>query len=135
MLRIVIDTNVLISAVISNGKPRRLLKLAAQNHFLLIKSEDSMREFARVLRRPKFKITGGEARKAGQVLLGLGKTVKVTSSRRVVVADPNDDIFINTALDGNADYVVTGDVHLLDLAQYEGIEIVSVDSILRKLGF
>ncbi len=134
MLRIVIDTNALISSIISNGKPRQLLRLAAQKRFLLIKSEATMEEFARVLRRPKFKMTTREARKAEQAVVKLGRTVKVRSTRRVIEDDPDDDIFINAALDGRADYIVTGDMHLLELSHYGGIEIVTVDAILRKLG-
>jgi putative PIN family toxin of toxin-antitoxin system len=135
MLRIVLDTNVLVSAIISDGKPRHLLRLAARKRFLLILSDESIKEFVKVLRRPKFRMTDREVRKAEQVVVGLGRNVNVTSARRITKNDPDDDTFINTALDGSADYIVTGDIHLLELSCYRGIEIVSVDYILRKLGF
>jgi predicted nucleic acid-binding protein len=53
----------------------------------------------------------------------------------VIQEDPDDDIFLNTALDGKADYIVSGDPHLLDLSKYKGIKIVTVDDMLKKLGY
>lgn len=135
MLRIVLDTNVLVSAAIARGKPRELLGLAIQRRYLLIKSEGTVEEFARVLQEPKFSMTRKEVAKARNALIKTGKTVKVTSKRRVVQEDPDDDIFINTALDGNADYIVTGDPHLLNLSKYKGIEIVTVGDMLKKFGY
>jgi putative PIN family toxin of toxin-antitoxin system len=135
MLRIVLDTNVLISAVISEGKPRQLVRLASQKRFVLIKSEEIVKEYVKVLQREKFGMTGQEVVKAKNALLKTGKTVKVTSRRRVIREDPDDDIFLNAALDGNADYIVTGDPHLLNLASYKRTQIVTVDFMLKKLGY
>jgi predicted nucleic acid-binding protein len=44
-------------------------------------------------------------------------------------------LWINTALDGNADYIVSGDPHLLSLSNYKGIEIVTVNDMLKKFGY
>lgn len=132
MLRIVLDTNVLVSAVIAEGKPRDLLKLAIQRQFLLIKSREIIDEFAGVLQRPKFGMSRQQVIRAKNALTKTGKTIKVTSSRKVVKEDPDDDIFINAALDSNADYIVSGDSHLLNLATYKGIEIVTVDIMLTR---
>ena len=135
MLRIVLDTNILVSAIIAKGKPRDLLRLAIHRRYLLIKSRETIEEFVEVLQRPKFKITRNEVVKAKNVLVKTGKTIKLTSKRRVIKEDPDDDIFINTALDGNADYIVSGDPHLLGLSKYKGIEIVTVNDMLKKCGY
>ncbi len=135
MLRIVLDTNILVSAIIAEGKPRDLLKLAIQGRYLLINSKETIDEFAEVLQRPKFKMTRNEVVKARNVFLRTGKTIKLTSKRRVVKQDPDDDIFMNTALDGKADYIVSGDPHLLALSKYKGIGIVTVDGMLKKFGY
>jgi putative PIN family toxin of toxin-antitoxin system len=134
MLRIVLDTNVLVSATISEGKPRDLLSLARRGEFLLIISEQIVEEFVGVLQRPKFKTTKKEVQEAGNALVKTGRIIKVTSTRKAV-EDSDDDIFINTALDGNADYIVSGDPHLLKLEKYKGIEIVTVDFMLKKFGY
>jgi putative PIN family toxin of toxin-antitoxin system len=134
LLRIVLDTNILVSAVIAKGKPRDLLRLAIQRRYLLVASSETIEEFVQVLQRPKFKMSRNEVVKAKNVLVKTGKTVNVTSKRRVIQEDPDDDIFLNTALDGKADYIVSGDPHLLDLSKYKGIKIVTVDDMLKKLG-
>lgn len=135
MLRIVLDTNILVSAIIAEGRPRELLILAIQKRFTLIKSEETIEEFVRVLQKPKFRMTKSEVTKARNALIGTGKTIKVTSKRRIVKEDPDDNIFINAALDGNADYIVSGDPHLLGLGKYKGIEIVTVNDMLKKFGY
>lgn len=135
MLRIVLDTNILVSATISEGKPRDLLRLAIQRRYLLIKSTGTIEEFVEVLQRPEFRMTGKEVVKAKNALVKTGKTIKVTSKRKIVREDPDDDIFINTALDGNADYLVSGDPRLLGLSNYKGIEIVTVNDMLKKFGY
>lgn len=135
MLRIVLDTNILVSAIIAEGRPRDLLRLAIQRRYLLIKSKETVEEFVQVLQRPKFKMSRNEVTKAEYVLSKTGKTIKVTSNRKVVDEDPRDDIFINTALDGNADYIVSGDPHLLGLLKYKGIEILMVRDMLKKFSY
>ena len=134
MLRIVLDTNVLVSATIGKGKPRDLLMLARRRQFLLIISEQIVEEFSEILQRPGFKTTRREIREAEDALVKIGKMIKVTSKRKVVEEDPDDDVFINAALDGNADYIVSGDYHLLNLAGYKGVKIASVADMLKKLG-
>ena len=97
MLRIVLDTNVLVSAIIAEGKPRDLLSLAIQKQYLLITSTPAIDEFTDVLRRPKFRMTKSEIMRAKSALMTTGKIVRVTSKRKLVKEDPDDDILINTA--------------------------------------
>jgi putative PIN family toxin of toxin-antitoxin system len=135
MLRVVLDTNVLVSATIAEGKSRKLLRLAIQRRYLLIKSKEAIEEFVEVLQRPKFRMTRNDVIKAKNALVKTGKTIKLTSKRRVIEEDPDDDIFINISLDGNADYIVSGDTHLLRLSNYKGIEIITVNDMLKKFGY
>ncbi|MEW6603056.1 MAG: putative toxin-antitoxin system toxin component, PIN family [Thermoproteota archaeon] len=78
MLRIVLDTNVLVSATISTGRARDLLRLAIQGQYLLINSKETIEEFVEVLQRPKFKMTRSEIAKTRNLLSKTGKTIKVT---------------------------------------------------------
>ena len=134
MLRIVLDTNVLVSAFVSGGKPEELLNLASHRRYVLLLSRESLRELTGALRYPKFTITNHEIANASQALMRTGKIIDVTSSRKIVPDDPDDNILINLALDGHADYIVTGDTHLLALERYKGIKIVGVDDMLKKTG-
>jgi putative PIN family toxin of toxin-antitoxin system len=60
MLRVVLDTNVIVTAVISDGKPRELFRKGIEGQFSIVTSDLMLKELARVLRRPKFKTSPGE---------------------------------------------------------------------------
>jgi len=92
-------------------------------------------DFAEVPQRPKFEKSKQEIIRERNALVKTGRTIKVTSKRKLVKEDHDDDIFINTALDGKTDYIVTGDPHLLNFSNYKGIEIVTVAGMLKKRGY
>ena len=62
MSRVVLDTNVLVSAVISQGKPRELFRMGISNVYIILTSDWMLRELVSVLRRPKFKTSEDEIR-------------------------------------------------------------------------
>jgi predicted nucleic acid-binding protein len=61
------------------------------------------------------------------------KKIKVRSTFKVIQDDHDDDIVINTAIDGKADYIVSGDSHLLSLGRFKGIRIMTVEDMLNEL--
>ena len=65
-----------------------------------------------------------------RILAGTADMVTVRSRFKVVKDDPSDDLFLNTAYDGGADYIVSGDRHLLSLREFKGIKILTVYQIL-----
>ena len=130
MLRAVLDTNVLVSAVISDGKPRLLLRKGIEKKFSLVTSDLILKELASVLRRPKFKTSGDEIQQIVLALIQSAEVVDVKSSFKVVKRDPNDDAVFNTAYDGKVDVIVTGDRDLLELESFKGVRVVSVSDAL-----
>lgn len=133
MLRVVLDTNVLVSAIISNGKPRELLRKGIANQFSIVTSDLILEELATVLRRPKFKTSEDEIHRIILALIQSSEIASVTSRFEAVKEEPKDDIVINTAYDGHADFIVTGDRHLLELESFRGIKIFTVGSLLELL--
>jgi putative PIN family toxin of toxin-antitoxin system len=133
MLRVVLDTNVLVSAIISHGKPRRLFRKGIENQFLIITSDPMLKELARVLRRPKFKTSQSEIRRITRALLSSAEVVSVKTKLKIVREDPNDDMVVETAFDGQVDFIVTGDWHLLELQSFRGIKIITVEEALKIL--
>lgn len=133
MYRIVLDTNVLISAVIGNGKPRHLLKAILDGRCVLVTSDVILNEMAGVLSRPKFKMNGREVHDVMSALVFSSDVRRVKSRFRIVREDPDDDAIINTAYDGQADYIVSGDDDLLKIRVFEGIRIISVAEMLNLL--
>ena len=118
MLRVVLDTNVLVSATISNGKPRELLRKGLSNEISIVTSDLILKELVTVLRRPKFKTSEDEIHSIILALIWSSKVVSVKSKFKVIREDTKDDILINTAYDGDVDVIVTGDKHLLQFENF-----------------
>lgn len=89
-------------------------------------------DLVKVLRRKKFEkyVTSTDIQLFSNDLQMTGKLVPVKSTFRVVAEDPDDDIIIRTAFDAKADYIVSGDRHLLALKEFKRIRIVTVDQML-----
>ncbi len=133
MLRAVLDTNVLVSAIISDGKSRELFKKGITNKYSIVISDLILKELATVLRRPKFKISEDEVNRTIFALIRTADVVSVKTKIKAVKEDPNDDMILETAIDGAADVVVTGDSHLLSLETFREIKIITVEKMLTCL--
>jgi putative PIN family toxin of toxin-antitoxin system len=84
MLRVVLGTNVLVSAIISDGKPRELLGRGIANQFSIVTSELILKELGLALRRPKFKTSEDEVNRIIIALMQTAEIVNVTSKLKVV---------------------------------------------------
>ena len=118
--RVVLDTNVFVSAFINRtGAPARVLEAWHDGRFTLVTTEPLVEEFAGVLRRPLFRTRYGitDAEAVTLVNLVLHRGVLVTPRRRLRIRsrDPKDDRLLAAAAGGRADYLVTGDLDLLEL--------------------
>lgn len=133
MLKVVLDTNVLVSALISNGKSRELLKKGIENQFLIVISDLILKELVVVLKRPKFKISEDEVQRTIIAIIRTAEVVNVKTKIKAVKEDPKDDMIIETAIDGDAEIIVTGDSHLLALGTFRGINVITVEQMLASL--
>jgi putative PIN family toxin of toxin-antitoxin system len=138
-VRIVIDTNLLVSGVISAGLPRQLVNMAKAGEFEFCTSETLLAELLDVLSRGKFAARLAQAglTPAGIVddLRKLAVMAAPTAVPRVVPTDPDDDHVLAAALAGHADLIASGDKRdLLPLASYQGIEIVTARVAIERIG-
>jgi putative PIN family toxin of toxin-antitoxin system len=138
MIRAVLDTNVMVSGILSEkGVPGRILRAWLEDRFHLVTSRAILEELRRVLRYPKISHRHGWA--DAQVLEfvedveSLAILVPGELRLAVVAEDPSDDRYLECAVEGEAGYVVSGDRHLVKLAQYEGVEILSPSALLDLL--
>lgn len=130
--RVVLDTNVLVSALLFSGPPSRLVTLWRERRFVLLVSKDVLVEYYRVLAYPKFGFTREEIKDLiAESVLPYAETVIVGTHPPVIREDPADDKFLFLADDGQARAIVSGDKHLLSLEKYRGIEILLVRSFLE----
>ena len=133
MIRAVFDTNVFTSALFNpKGPPAQLLELGLQGKIRLIISPQIIAEIERVLTYPKVKkLLKKRKTTPHEVAEAIAKALKVavlTPGDLTVAAipdDPADDMVLACALEGNADFIISGDHHLLDLKNYQGIKIVN----------
>ncbi len=123
--RCVVDTNVIISAALfERSTPYRVVELLlSEGHFLV--SAETIAELERQLRRPKFdRYTSWDDREA-LIEVIQAKTVEVRVTERITACrDPKDDKFLDVAVAGEADALITGDADLLVLHPFRGIPIL-----------
>jgi putative PIN family toxin of toxin-antitoxin system len=133
MIRVVLDTNVFVSAIVSDGKSRELLKKGIARQYILVTSDSILKELVSVLPRPKFKISEDEVNRTIIALIRTADLVSVRTKIKAVEADPKDDMVIETAIDGDAQIIVSGDSHLIALKTFEEVKIVTVEEMLTFL--
>lgn len=137
MMRITLDTNVLVSAFISkHGHPANLLEIALTLAGIeLVLSKPILAELQDVLSRQevkaRFLYTERDVNKILRTLSKSAKIQPIKSHFRVVKEDPNDNFVIGTAYDGKTDYIVSGDRHLLTLGKFRGTKIVKPRQMLK----
>lgn len=132
MLRVTADTNIYISALQFGGQPLRLLELARDEKIVLTTSPVILREIAEVL-RDKFKRSDDDIEQAMQHLSRIAETVIPSQRINAVTNDPDDNAIIECAVAAEANFIVSGDRHLLSLAQYGGIQIMKVADFLEAI--
>ena len=136
-MRAVVDTGILVSALIRRqGTTGEILRALRDGRFTAIYSTDSFVEIIDVLGRPAFRTKYHIEPDDMTALINLIRLrgELVTPARRVTACrDPNDDRFLEAAVAGNADCVVSGDADLLDLTPFENIPILRPAEFLARL--
>jgi putative PIN family toxin of toxin-antitoxin system len=132
--RFVVDTNVLVSVILSPSNTSRLAVEKATNHGILIFSKETIAELFDVLHREKFDIYVLKEKRVqfGERLIAMSSQIPVTSVLKLS-RDPKDDIFLNLAVDGHADYIISGDPDLLILNPFQDIKILKPVDFLAEV--
>ncbi len=122
MLKIVIDTNVLIDALADrHSYTWRILKLVETGELQAVASDKIIQEYQFVIDR---EVNNDDDKNELQNFISRVEIVPVTQHVRVVRFDPEDDKFINSALSAQAAYIVSSDSHLLEIGSYRDIKIL-----------
>ena len=133
MLRVVADTNVLVSAVVAKGNEYLLLKEAKLGRIRLVLSLQIIKELKGVLSRPKFGFSDKQIESVVKHIISISEIIVATSIVNVVKEDPSDNKIIEAAIDGEADYIVSGDKDLLRLQKFRDIKIIPAAAFLRLI--
>jgi putative PIN family toxin of toxin-antitoxin system len=123
-MRVVLDTNIFISSVLG-GALKEILDSWKAGKYTLVVSDAIAHEYLDVIRRPKFKIEWQEVVSVTDYLLQLAEFVTPTEQVLVIVADSTDNKFLEAAIAGKVDFIVSGDKHLLNLKEFRSIPIIT----------
>lgn len=136
--RSVVDTNVIVSVLLSpSGSPARVIQRWESEAFDLLVSEPILVEYRRALKydhlRAHHRMTAEEISQVIEGFREFGLLIDVSLDLDVIPEDPEDNKFIECAITGKANYIVTGDSHLLALQDYQGIRILTPAAFLSVL--
>lgn len=131
--RLVIDTNVVISALLFQGEANKIHSLWREKKIQFIVSREIVEEYIKVLTYPKFRLSAYEIKGILQEqILPFVESVKVHSHIDLVAQDPEDNKFLSLALDGRAKYLLTGDRHLLEIKRLHKCQCLGISEFLQK---
>ena len=131
-MRVVLDTNVLVSALLFTGVTSELVALWQQGRITVLISREILEEYLRVLAYPKFQLSEGEIKSLlEEELLPFVQIIKPGTRVRVVKRDPADNKFLECAVAGKADVVISGDKELLAIRHYRQVRIQTPSRFLK----
>lgn len=136
MKKVVLDTNVLASAtIVKEGHSGQILQAWQRGEIELIISPQILEEVKDVLLRPRIRkqqwMTEQEVEVLLQAIEQVATHVRGSLDVNVIEKDPEDNKFLAAAKEGKAQYVISGDRHLLKVRNFEGIQIVSPKRFLE----
>jgi len=130
VIKVVFDTNIFISAILTPGNPRKLIDLARERKIMLFTSEFIIWEIERILRTklnmdtPQILVILNSVR---EISLFVSPVVVISAIER----DKSDNRILECAVEAKAEYIVSGDEHLLSLGRYGEISIVNASQFLK----
>jgi len=131
-MRVVLDTNILVSSALG-GALELILDKWSDDAFIVIVTTDILDEYFEVINRPKFRLKQETIDKIIRYIYQFAEIIVPTETVQVIKADPTDNKFLEAALFGEADYIVSGDSHLLELKTFRGIPILSAREFIEQL--
>lgn len=124
--------------MIWGGSPAEIVKAAEEKKIIIIISEDIVREINETLAYPRlrrvYEDAGVSKRELVETILRIGKLVEATVRVKIIKKDPADNMFLECASAGEADYLVSGDKHLLGVESFGKTRILPVSEFVKILG-
>ena len=138
-LRVVLDTNTLISGmIVEKGSPAAVLRAWKSNVLVMVSCQSLIEEFVRVARRPHlqvaYRLTDDRIEEMAQLIRAKAFLTSELYEVDVIKDDPDDNVVISCALEGGAQYIVSGDPHLISLKEYQGIRMINAGDFLGVIG-
>lgn len=134
IIRVVLDTNILISVLLFKGKLSRMVELWQKGKIIPILSKETFDELRAALEYPKFSLSRAEIKSLIEnEILPFFEVTDVSKHVKGVCRDPEDDKFLSCAISANVDWIVTGDKDLSDLKKYEFVRIIHASEFIKMV--
>ncbi len=132
MLRIVADTNIYISALFWRGNPYKFIHWCYEGKAKLVVSRKIIDELDRILLTDeKFMMAQEDVALNTEIILSNAELVEPSVTLNVIKEDPADDRILECAVEGEAEYLVSGNKHLLKLKEFRGIKIITAKQMVE----
>ena len=131
--RVVFDTNVLVSALGFGGPPLAALLRVFDADVQLLASRETLDELDRVMRYDRLPFTVSERKQYLRILRDEVELIRPDADIDAVARDPDDNMFLECAVDGEAQHLVSGDDHLRDLGSFRDVRILSPAAFLVEV--
>lgn len=134
-MRAVLDTNVLISGVIATGVPHKILVKGFTHEYQIVVSVETLNEFRDTLLNypERFHMDEDDVQEEVETIRYFAEFVAPQEDITAVEDDPDDDKFLEAAVAGDVEYLVSGDGHLLSVGSFRGIDIVEPRTFYERL--
>ena len=133
MIKVVLDTNILISAIVFGGKPRKVLESAIKGEIEFVLTEEIIEEMRGVLEGKKFQYPAEISDLIIHELEALAEIVKPKHKITVIEKDPEDNRVLECAHESRADLIVSGDMYLLEIQDFQGTKILTPEAFLNTM--
>ena len=130
--KVILDTNVLISAFGWEGNARTILRSALKGHIEIVISKKQMKEFQRVLEYPKFGFTDDQKKNILSSIFLIATIVETKKELSIIHDDPDDNMLLETASEHDVDFIITGDEHVLRVRQIGKTVITAPTGFLKQ---
>jgi len=131
--KIVLDTNVIISAFGWQGAPHEIFKKCISGHFNLFLSPPLLSEITRVLAYPKFNFNQDEIDEFLSIIIETAEIVEPELLINLISQDASDNRVLECAITADCEFIISGDNHLLEIKEFSNIRILSPDEFLKLL--
>lgn len=132
LIGVVLDTNILLSALLFKGKLSRIVDLWKEGVIKPFFSRETFEEFRTALGYPKFSLKPDEIKAILEETLPYFEVVEIKETICGVCKDPDDDKFVSCALAASAEYIVSGDKDLCSIKKYRSVKIISGMKFLKS---
>ena len=131
-MKVVLDTNVLVSGIFFTGPPAAILKAWSRGKIRLVVSPEILEEYARVSAELSGKYSGIEIQSILDLIVVHSEVCSPRPLSRRVCEDPHDDIFFAAAIDTKTKIIISGDKHLLNASGYHGISVLTPRQFIMR---